>query len=96
MKQFATDGATLPLFFRRWIARHYPEKTLDLIDRGGRYHDWLAFKYPDTETHNRKRFIKLLRRYGVESEVVEMINFGLWVYDHCPKWLQKKLKQTAK
>lgn len=91
-----SDGATLPKFFRKWILRNYGEKTMNLIDRGGKFHDYLTYKYPNTAKHNRKRFIKLLKRYKVEKELVKMINFGLWVYDVSPNFLKKLLKRTAR
>lgn len=90
-----SDGASLPLWFRGWIKDHYPANTLYLIDRAGRFHDWLEYRYPNTRDHNRKRFIKLLHRYGVEKKLVLLINFGLWTYDISPNWLRKKLKCTT-
>lgn len=91
-----TDGATLPLFFRRWIVRNYSDEVISLIDRGGHFHDELAVKYPNTATHNRKRFIKLLRRYKIPNELVLLINFGLFVYDASPNFLKKILKKSTK
>lgn len=92
---FETDGATLPLFFRRYIVRNYPPVVIELIDRGGEFHDALTYKYPRTATHNRRRFVKLLTRYSVPAELIKMINAGLWIYDHCPKWIQQKLQNTS-
>jgi len=89
-----TDGATLPAFFRKWIENKYPSEVIELIDRAGRFHDWLTFKYPNTKTHNRHRFIKLLKRYGVPRRLRIMINIGLWVYDTTPSWISRKLKQN--
>jgi len=96
MSDFVTDGATLPKFFRNWIVKHYPPWVIERIDRGGRFHDYLAWKYTKTAKHNRRRFIKLLRRYGIPLELRIMINFGLWVFDSSPPWLQKKWQATAK
>jgi len=90
-----SDGASLPKFFRKWIISNYDEKVIALIDRAGRFHDWLTYKYPNTSKHNRKRFIKLLKRYKVQNELVRMINFGLWVYDISPNCLKRLLKRTA-
>jgi len=89
-----TDGATLPAFFRYWIEKNYPPEVIVLIDRAGRFHDWLTFKYPNTKTHNRYRFLKLLRRYGVPRELRIMINIGLCLYDTSPSWISRKLKQN--
>jgi len=91
-----TDGASLPLFFRRWIVRNYGNDLMNLIDRGGHFHDELTFKYPNTATHNRKRFIRLLRRYKIPNELVLLINFGLFVYDASPNFLKKILKKSTK
>ncbi len=93
--EFTTDGATLPLFFRRWIARNYPGWVLERIDRAGRFHDWLVYRYPNSLTHDRRRFVKLLRRFNIPRELVFLIHLGLWVYDHCPPRIKKKLQQTA-
>lgn len=90
-----SDGATLPKFFRKWILRNYGEDEMALIDRAGKFHDYLTEKYPNTTKHNRKRFIKLLKRYKVANELVRMINFGLCLYDISPKFLKKLLRRTA-
>ena len=90
-----SDGASIPEFFRKWILRNYGEEKMALIDRAGKFHDYLTDEYPNTTKHNRKRFIKLLNRYEVEKELVKMINFGLWVYDISPYFLKKLLKRTV-
>ena len=90
-----SDGASLPKFFRKWILRKYGEETMALIDRAGKFHDYLTYKYPNTAKHNRKSFIKLLRRYKIPKKLVKMINFGLWLYDISPSCLKRLLKRTA-
>ena len=90
-----SDGATLPKFFRKWILKKYGEETMALIDRGGKFHDYLTYKYPNTAKHNRKSFIKLLKRYKIPKKLVKMINFGLWMYDISPNCLKRLLKRTA-
>ena len=72
----ASDGASLPKFFRKWILKKYGEETMSL-------------------KHNRKSFIKLLRRYKIPKKLVKMINFGLWLYDLSPSCLKRLLKRTA-
>jgi len=90
-----SDGASIPKPLRAKILKKYGQETLDLIDRAGKFHDWLTYKYPNTRTHNRRSFIKLLRRYGIPNELVLKINFGLWIYDISPCWLQRRFKSTV-
>ena len=90
-----SDGASLPKFFRKWILKKYGEDLMALIDRAGKFHDYLTFKYPNTAKHNRKSFIKLLKRYKIPKKLVKMINFGLWLYDISPCFLKRLLKRTA-
>jgi hypothetical protein len=90
-----TDGASLPKFFRNWIIWHCGQDVMSLIDRAGVFHDWLTYKYPNTEKHNRKSFIKLLNRYKIDKKLVWSINFGLWIYDISPDSLKKLLKRTT-
>ena len=91
-----TDGASLPLFFRHWIIINYGSQMMSLIDRAGHFHDELTFKYPNTATHNRRRFIRLLKRYKIPNELVIFINLGLFVYDISPPFLKKILKKKTK
>lgn len=88
-----SDGASIPMFFRQWIICRYGYHTMSLIDRGGKFHDYLTNKYPNTKRHNRKRFIKLLNKYGIPKLLVRTINVGLFLYDISPKWLARYLKK---
>ena len=88
-----SDGASIPMFFRQWIIFRYGYATMYLIDRGGRFHDYLTNKYPNTKRHNRKRFIKLLNKYDIPKLLVRTINVGLFLYDISPKWLARYLKK---
>ena len=88
-----SDGASIPKFFRRFINKHYGSEVMGLIDRAGRFHDYLTNKYPNNKTHNRKRFIKLLNKYNIPTLLIKLINFGLWIYDISPDWIARKLKQ---
>lgn len=90
-----TDGASLPIIFRNWIIISYGHEIMSLIDRAGHFHDELTIKYPNTTTHNRKRFIKLLRRYKIPKKLVIIINLGLFIYDISPSFLKKLMKKTT-
>ena len=94
--EFTTDGASLPLFFRRFVTNRYPKTTIVKIDRAGVFHDLLTHKYPKTPNYNRKRFVKLLKKYKIDIELIYAINLALWLFDISPDWLQKKMKQTTK
>jgi hypothetical protein len=89
------DRASLPLFFRRFIERHYDPDVMVRIDRAGAFHDRLMAKYPRSRKHNRKRFIKLLRRFAVPTHLVTLIHMGVYVYDVAPKWLKRVFKKSA-
>jgi len=93
---YPSDGATLPKFFRSWIEDNYDPEVIALIDRAGVYHDWLTLRYPNTASHNRRRFIKQLKRYGVPMHLVRIIHVGLWLFDHFPKKLQDYLQKKAR
>ena len=88
-----SDGASVPMFFRQWIICRYGYATMSLIDRAGMFHDYLTNKYPNTKRHNRKRFIKLLNKYGIPKLLVRTINVGLFIYDISPDWLARYLKK---
>ena len=88
-----SDGASIPMFFRQWIICRYGYPTMALIDRGGKFHDYLTYKYPNTKRHNRKRFIKLLNKYGVPKQLVRTINVGLFLYDISPAWFARYMKK---
>ena len=94
-KEFTTDGASLPAPLRLFIESYYPERVMVLIDRAGVFHDLLTYKHPNTATHNRLRFIKLLGRLDIPIELIRLINFGLWVYDLSPQWLKTKFKSSV-
>jgi len=65
------------------------------IDAAGAMHDRLMEKYPRSVKHNRRRFIKSLRRLRIDIELIDMIHAGLFIYDISPMWLKRLMKHTA-
>ena len=93
---FTTDGATLPLFFRRWIRKNYALTVLFRIDQAGVFHDMLVWQFRDRVALNRRLFIKELHKLDVPVELIWMINLGLWIFDISPAWLQVKMQEAAR
>jgi len=87
--------ASLPLFFRTWITKHYGDDVIMRIDRAGKFHDELMGKYPRSAKHNRRRFKKHLNRLNVPGELVCVIICGLFVYDISPASLKRLFKKSA-
>ena len=88
-------GASLPKFYRNHIERCYPSWVIIYIDRAGRVHDWLTDRYPDQKRNNRKIFKLLQEKYNIPKTIIRKLCFGLWVYDHSPKIIQKLLQKTS-
>jgi hypothetical protein len=94
-EKLRNDGASLPLWFRRYVRAAYGVEMLKKIDKAGHLHDALMDRHPERLFYNRLLFYTQLYILGVSVSLIRQISVGLCVYDACPSWLKRMLKKTT-